>query len=348
MSAPRVTFCMEQTLGHRAHTKNIQDSLQSEHDVRLVEIPFQEAGRVPAPWAVRGSAVAFRRMRRERFDVAFYHTQTVALLAAQSCPKGSRFVVSVDATPKQLDEMGTYYAHRRQPAAVENAKAKLYRRVFNRSAGVVAWSDWAAQSLIHDYGVEASNIEIVHPGASSGFFAINRDSRAEVRKPRILFVGGDFERKGGRDLLAAYEKIRSRAELTIVTESAIEVPEGVEVVRGLKPGTHELFSVFASADIFCLPTKGDCTPVVLAEAQAAGLPVVTTSVGSNCDAVVHGRTGYIVRPGQTSALEEHLGRLSDNTQLRLELGQNARERAREVMDAAANARRLLDYARRVA
>lgn len=348
MSTPRVTFCMEQTLGHRAHTKNILNALASEERVRLVEVPYQERTRVRVPWAVRGSAIAMRRMRREHFDVAFFHTQTVALFASRSSRSGSKFVVSVDATPKQLDEMGGFYSHRQQAAGIERAKAKLYRAVFSRAAGIVAWSDWAAQSLIQDYGVEQTRIEVVHPGASTGFFKIRREAQNQLRKPRILFVGGDFERKGGRDLLAAYEGLRSSASLTIVTESTLEVPDGVEVLRGLNPGTPELFAAFANADVFCLPTHGDCTPVVLAEAQAAGLPVVTTSVGSNCDAVLHDATGYIVSPGDRESLEQYLGRLVENASLRREFSRNARGRAQQSMNAEANARRLLDFASRVA
>ena len=347
LKTPQVAFCMEQTLGHRAHTKNIQDSLRSDNRVQLVEVPYQEASRIRVPWAVRGSAIAMRRMRRERFDVAFFHTQTVALLAPQSGRAGSKFVVSVDATPKQMDEMGAFYSHGKQAAGIERAKAKWYRSVFKSAAGIVAWSYWAAESLGRDYGVDPSRIEIVHPGASAGFFEIPRQAQ-ERRKPRILFVGGDFERKGGGDLLAAYEGIRTSADLTIVTESTFEAPEGVEVLRGLKPGTPELFEAFAKADVFCLPTRGDCTPVVLAEAQAAGLPVVTTSVGSNCDAVLHERTGFIVQPGDRTSLEQYLGRLVENPSVRFEISRNARERAYEAMDAAVNARRLLEYARRVA
>lgn len=348
MNNPQVTFCMEQTLGHRAHTKNIHDALASEDRTRVVEVPYPEPTRVRVPWAVRGSAIAMGRMRRERFDVAFFHTQTVALFAPRSCRAGSKFVVSVDATPKQLDEMGTFYAHGKQAAAIERAKARWYRGIFERSAGIVAWSDWAALSLVRDYGVESSRVKIVHPGASAGFFQIPRESSTLPRKPRILFVGGDFERKGGRDLLAAYASIRSSADLTIVTESEFEVPKGIEVLRGLKPGTPELFAAFASADLFCLPTKGDCTPVVLAEAQAAGLPVVTTSVGSNRDTIAHGATGFIVEPGDRQALEEYLGVLVVDTALRTELSRNARDRAYSAMDAAANAQRLLDFARQVA
>lgn len=348
MNTPQVTFCMEQTLGHRAHTKNIQDSLVSEKGVRIIEVPYQETTRIRVPWAMRGSVMAMRRMRRERFDVAFFHTQTVALLAPQSGSPGSKFVVSVDATPGQMDEMGAFYAHGKQAMGIERAKAKWYRSVFKRASAIVAWSEWAAQSLVLDYEVDSSRIEVVHPGASTGFFEIPRNVDNPTRKPRILFVGGDFERKGGPDLLAAYEGIRSSADLTIVTESSFEAPEGVEVLRGLKPGTPELFAAFAKADVFCLPTLGDCTPVVLAEAQAAGLPVVTTSVGSNCDAVLHERTGFILQPGDKTSLEQYLGRLVENPSVRAEISRNARERAHEAMDAAANARRLLDFARRVA
>lgn len=346
VNSPRVTFCIEQTLGHRAHTRNIREALANEERAAFVDVEYPGTNPTRIPWALRGSGQAFRQMRRERSQVAFYHTQTISLFAARAHP-ATPFVVSVDATPVQLDSMGKFYAHSRRAPALERVKRRWYRNVFTQAAGFVAWSEWAADSLVADYEVPRDRIVTIHPGASSGFFQIDREVANRNGKPRVLFVGGDFVRKGGEDLLAALDSLGGRAELTIVTEANIEAPPGVEVLRGVAPGSPALYDAFARADVFCLPTYGDCTPVVLAEAQAAGLPIVTTSVGSNANTVIEGETGFLIEPGDRVALEARLSGLIECPSLRTRLGARAREHARETMDATANARRLFQFATQV-
>ncbi len=71
----------------------------------------------------------------------------------------------------------------------------------------------------------------------------------------------------------------------------------------------------------------------------AGLPVVATDVGSVAEAVADGETGYVVAPGDATALRERLGRLLRDPALRARLGARARGVAAERFTAAAMARR---------
>jgi glycosyltransferase involved in cell wall biosynthesis len=342
MTAPRLALCLEQTLGHRAHTLNLAREAGARGPrVDLLRVEYQDDARLPLPWAVEGSLQAIRRLRRlaHRPDVAFFHTSTVSLFAPRT---GVPYVVSVDATPLQLDAMGEFYRHRRMAPPLEAAKRGWYRRVFRGAAAMVAWSEWAARSLVDDYGVDPDRIVVAHPGAGPDFFAIERPRRDRADLPVILFVGGDFERKGGPDLLAAHERLRGRAQLLMVTGAPLAARPGVEVSAGISPGTPALIAAYARADIFCLPTRGDCTSVAIEEAMAAGLPVITTRVGSNPDTVRHGEEGILVEAGDVLALDDALERLVDDAALRLAMGRAAREAARERYDAGANARRVLD------
>ncbi|GAB4334508.1 MAG: glycosyltransferase family 4 protein [Dehalococcoidia bacterium] len=341
MPHPRITLCLEQTLGHRAHGQNLESVLDGRPEpIDVVRVEYPEVARVRVPWAVRGSIGALRGLRASgNADVALFHTQTISLFAPLA---RTPYVVSVDATPVQVDAMGRWYAHRRGPHMAEEAKRRWYARVFRGAAGVVAWSEWAADSLVVDYGVGRDRILVAHPGAPQAFFDIDR-ARPVSRLPRILFVGGDFRRKGGEGLLAAFRGLEGRAELVLVTEAAVHPEPGVRVLRGVRPGSEAQLRAYADADIFCLPTLGDCTPVALGEAMAAGLPVVTTSVGSNHETVRDGEHGFVVAPGDVGALREALSRLVDDAALRQAMGAAARSRAHDRMDAGKNAHRVLDY-----
>ncbi|MFN0146202.1 MAG: glycosyltransferase [Dehalococcoidia bacterium] len=347
MTGPALAFCLEQTLGHRAHGLNLEAAIAAAApDAAVHRIEYPEGSRLPVPWAVRGSALAWRSLRGGGKPAAtLFHTSTISLFAPQAA-RGGRYIVSVDATPAQLDQMGQWYGHAQGSARAERAKRAWYRRVLGGAASVVAWSSWAADSLVRDYGVRRERILVAHPGAGRGFFEIERDERPHT--PRILFVGGDFQRKGGDTLLEAFAPLAGRAELTVVSDAELPPMPGVRHERGLRPGTGGLVQAFAEADIFCLPTRGDCTPVAIGEAMAAGLPVITTRVGSNPETVVDGVDGLLIEPGSVASLAEALRSLVDDAGVRVRMGAAARAAAHERMDAEANALRIIERLKAVA
>lgn len=338
-----MTLCLEQTLGHRAHGQNLEAAVAGDANVDVLRVRYPEAPRLRIPWALRGSSQARRLLNGAgRRDVTLFHTQTISLLAP-AATRGRPYLVSIDATPAQVDEMGRWYRHRRLPAPFEWAKSAWYRRVFAGAAGMVAWSGWAAASLSGRYGVPRDRILVVHPGAGPAFFELQRPPAN--RLPRILFVGGDFERKGGRHLLDAFDRLHGRAELVCVTDAHLPYMPGLTVERGVTPGSERLLAAFAAADIFCLPTLGDCTSVAIGEAMAAGLPTVTTRVGSNAEVVRDGEHGLLIEPGSTRALSAALDHLVGDGAARARMGAAARAHARDCLDAAANARRILAHMR---
>ncbi|MGH2634174.1 MAG: glycosyltransferase family 4 protein, partial [Tepidiformaceae bacterium] len=308
-------------------------------------VPYRERGRLHVPWTIRGSLDASNALRRRQpADVTFFPTQSIGLFASHAVG-GRKYAISVDATPRQLDSMGMWYGHHRSRDSVEAMKRALYRRVLQRASFVVAWSDWARTSLVDDYGVAGESISVVHPGASAAFFSL---ARVPSPRPTILFVGGDFERKGGPLLLEVFARAQDRADLLLVTSAPVEERPGLRVVSDATPGSVQLLAAYASADIFCLPTYGDCTSVAVEEAMAAGLPVVTTGVGSNASTVRDGCSGIIVPTGSAEALNVALSRLIDDPALRTAMGAHGRDLAAKEMDADKNAIRIVSLMRSAA
>ena len=107
MTQPRLALCLEQTLGHRAHGRNIEEAITAAGvEADIVRVEYPERTRLPLPWAIRGSDIARRMLRaRQPADVTLFHTQTVSLFAPQAV-RGGKYIVSLDATPLQLDAMG--------------------------------------------------------------------------------------------------------------------------------------------------------------------------------------------------------------------------------------------------
>jgi glycosyltransferase involved in cell wall biosynthesis len=83
--------------------------------------------------------------------------------------------------------------------------------------------------------------------------------------------------------------------------------------------------VMSDADVVVLASRNEGTPVSLIEAAAAGTPVVATDVGGVSSVVEHGRTGLLVRPGDSSALAAAISRLVADPATAREFGVEARQ-----------------------
>jgi glycosyltransferase involved in cell wall biosynthesis len=349
----RFAFVLEQTLGHVAHTANLERALAGTDWVEgaVYKLPYEPRGaleRLPGfrNWSLRASLMARaalrRRCRQGPLDAAFVHTQVASLLSVgvmRSVPT----VVSLDATPVNFDDVGEAYGHRRGYPLAETLKAAVNQRAFMAAAALVTWSRLAADSLSADYGVPASRVHVIPPGVDLERFRPDPGERSDSLL-RVLFVGGDFARKGGPDLLAALQGL-PEAELDVVTGGDVgQVPANVRcrVHRGLRPGDPELLALYRRADVFALPSRGDCLPQVLAEAAASGLPLVATATGAMAEIVRDGVNGFLVPVGAPADLRLALRRLVTQPELRRAMGQASLELARSEHDALANHRRIFD------
>ncbi len=348
---PDFAFVLEDSLGHATHALNLKRALSRRSDVRATvidvrNVPASGLWRLPGlrNWSFRASSIARRglraRMAAGRPDAIFIHTQ-VAALRAVGIMRSVPTVVSLDATPRNFDEQGETYGHRLGHPAAEALKQRLNRRALLAARRLVTWSGWARDSLVRDYGVPAELVEVIHPGVDLSLF--RPGTRRPAARPRLLFVGGDFVRKGGRDLLRAVETLADRVQLDIVTSAGFDVPPGlpVRVHRGLTPNSEELLALFREADVFVLPTRGECFAQVIPEAMASGLPIVATGVAGIPEMVRPGVNGFLVPPSDPAALAAALDRLAADPGLRAELGAASLAIARREHDAMANADRIL-------
>jgi glycosyltransferase involved in cell wall biosynthesis len=351
----RCEVVLEQTLGHVTHGQNLRRLLpeRDDLDVTFVPIPFEVEGLarlVPGwnNWTIRAGARARRRLRAAGRrhpppDVRFVHTQVPAVLLGRAL-EAVPTVVSLDATPLQYDSLGEHYQHAPGPAALERLKTRLNRRCFERAAHIVTWAQWTKDGLVADYGIGPERITVIAPGVDTARWR-GRDGAPDPDGPvRILFVGGDLRRKGGHHLLEAFEHLRSdhgeRVELHLATPTPVDERPGVTVHATMTPNSPELIDLYHRCDVFCLPTLGDCLPMVLPEAAAAGLAIVSTSVGAIPEIVRHEETGLLVEVGEVAQLAAALDRLVRDEVLRTRAAAAAGDLVGREHDAAVNAGRL--------
>lgn len=356
----RFVFVLEQTLGHAAHARNLEPVLKAHPHVEATVIPimFDAAPvmqRLPGlrTWSIRASwmarAALRRRLRRGPVDALYIHTHVAALLVTDLM-RFTPTVVSLDATSGGFDTVGAAYGHRRHGRSAEAAKRLIHRRAFNRAAALVTWSQWAADSLVQDYGTAPERISVIAPGVDLARFRPALPV-ATGGATRVLFVGGDFLRKGGAELLRATEGMAGTVELDIVTGSAVlNMPRNVScrVHTGMAPQSEALVELYRRADLFALPSRGDCSPQVVAEAMASGLPVVASDVGAIREMVRDGENGYLIPVGDVGSLRRAIETLAERPALRRAMGRRSRRIAERQHDADTNNRSILSLMTRLA
>lgn len=295
---------------------------------------------------VRGWLDTHRGLRGWAPDALVFNTHKIAMLCQWDMLRTPSILIT-DVTPAQYDRLADLYDHKVDASgAVRAAKHALNSLNFRLAGGLAVSSNWTRDSLIDEYGVAPERVHVIPIGVDTDYWRPRSAPRAQPERVQLLFVGGHFERKGGRLLLDAFRALRlhERAELHVVTRDQIQPEPGVVIHGGLRNNSEELRQLYQQADVFVIPTLADCFSNVSLEAMASGLPVIATNMGGIPDIVAHGQTGILLEPGNARQLAEALSKLVDNAQTRVAFGAAARRRALSHFDARANAGRILDLA----
>lgn len=168
-----------------------------------------------------------------------------------------------------------------------------HKKIFKKCNKIMCWTDASINNINRIYGIDKSKLyKVPAPFLIEKISILPRNTPI---KPRVLFIGGDWFRKGGDVLLNAWKtRLSTKCELTILTsDKSLEI-EGANIYTNIRYGTLEHKQIFEHNDILILPARFDAYPQVIGEAAAGGLAVVTTkfALGSP-EIVLHGKSGYI-------------------------------------------------------
>jgi glycosyltransferase involved in cell wall biosynthesis len=356
-----VWFCAWNVAGVKTQYENVRSAAQTLPDValRYVEItPWKPGGvieRLPllsarSKGSLRSIACAAPLFWQGPVDV-FWTQADTALFPVFSTR--ARFLsipwaLSTDATTAQVESFPEY------GMGAPNGHVSLKHRVRNRMAAycyqhaslLLPWSQWAADAILREYAVPAERVHVVPPGVDLRLWP-RRMRRAEGESlPRLLFVGGDFERKGGPLLLDVFRtRFRGRCELHLVTKDAVEAEDGIFVYSDLGPNDPRLRHLYQTCDALVLPTRADCFSLASIEAMAAGLPVITCAVGGIPEIVEDGGSGWLLPVHDGHALAEAIDALLVDPARAEAFGLRGRAIAEERFDARKNAEKVFGLLR---
>lgn len=264
--------------------------------------PFQAA-----PVIAQYATDAARKIRAVSPDVVFAPAGSTF---AWNVPAGFPLVYASDATFRLIEDYHPNY--RNLSRAARESSERLERDTIARADLILYPSQWAAESAVRDYGADPARVHVVPWGANFKE-APDRCSVLGSRKPgpcRLLFIGVNWGEKGADTAVETLAELRARGIETELVICGCTPPkpvsqEGLTIIPYLDKNDREqrgrLDQLYRDADLFLLPTRADCNPMVLCEAAAYGLPSIVRATGGVPYVVREGETGFLVPPDATKA-----------------------------------------------
>jgi glycosyltransferase involved in cell wall biosynthesis len=244
--------------------------------------------------------IAAKRLAGQAFDVIFAPSAEPEIAFLKT---DIPIVLVEDATYGQLINYYPAYSNLLKRSVYElNA---LEKQALDKASLVVLWSEWAARSVIDGYQVHPEKVRVVPSGANFNTAPAEEQvlRREKSGSCRLLFVGVDWERKGGE---IAFEALLKLHEMGIQAELIVcgcTPPEGfshayMRVIPFLDKNDarqrQELETLYMTSDFLFLPTRCDAYGLVFCEASAYGLPAITTNTGGVSGVVVEGENGFML------------------------------------------------------
>lgn len=241
---------------------------------------------------------------------------------------------------------------------VEEREAEL-REKLAAAAFVVCISDFTRSQLLRIADpADWSKVHVVRCGVDLARFT----PRVEVPRhqpPRIAMVARVSAEKGHAILIDALALLRDRGTPMLLDAVGPEVDGHGDLLRrraadagvagaitwhgSLPP--DGVAAALAGDDVFCLPTFAEGLPVVIMEAMARGVPVVTTYIGGIPELAVHGETALVVPAARADLLADALAQIMGDAELQSRLVANAKVAVAERHDVHRNAQQLADLFR---
>ena len=241
-----------------------------------------------------------------------------------------------------------------------NRRGQFFRELYGRNRhclfeeadGFIAVSEFIRSQLIKN-GCPESKIRVHYIGIDTEKFTPNPEIKKE---PIVLFVGRFVEKKGCEYLIKAMAQVQTtfpEVELVLIGDGPLR-SELEELAKkslrsyrflGVQPSTT-VKEWMGRSLLLCAPSvtteKGETEglPIVILEAMAMGLPVVSSLHAGIPEAVVSGETGFLATEKKWQAIAEHISTLVKNSQLRENFAVAGRKLAVEKFNLQSNTQKL--------
>ena len=181
----------------------------------------------------------------------------------------------------------------------------IENKTFKNADALVFSSEWAADSARNDYNVPEEKIHLIPYGANMDIFPDKKEvAEKDFGQPlKLLFLGVDWKRKGGEIVFNTFMDLQNRGVDVELTVCGCTPPEKfkdpkMKVIPFLNKNDQKdakvLYEILLDHHFLFVPSRSDCTPIAFCEANAFGLPVVSTDVGGISSLIKDGVNGHVL------------------------------------------------------
>ena len=236
----------------------------------------------------------------------------------------------------------------------QKAKKDIFhKKIYARVDKVLANSRVIYGNILNTHPVKRSQVDLFHIGVDTDKFKPNPAARVKIRREfaipenaLVIGIAGRLQRAKGyfeflemaarlsRNTAAAYFLLiggtsrGEEGEAERIRKKADELNLGNRLIfTGFR---KDLEQVLQALDIFVFPSYAEAYGLVVLEAMASGLPVVSSDCDGILDIVVAGKTGELVPPKNADELTQRVQKLIEEPDLRKKYGKNGRDRVKET------------------
>jgi len=265
----------------------------------------QRYGLGAVPFRARSARVnAALRGASRRYDAVIQIGATFA--TSKAARRGAPYIIYCDSNVAYSSRGAPYSAASRLSREELESALRREQRVYDAADRIWSMSDALASSFRDDFAQPPAKITTIYAGANNPPCPIP----GARREPRILFIGKDHERKGSAILLQAFEIVRRElpdAELHLVGGFTATADRPGVVSHGFVAcstlaGRGQFDHLFATASVFCLPSRYEPFGIAFVEAMRAGLPCVGSRAWAMPEIIDEGKTGWLVEDGSVEEL----------------------------------------------
>lgn len=270
-----------------------------------------------------------KKIKNQELDLIF--APTASSLVAYLNISIPIISISDSTVARMIDYYQTYtnLSH----SSIEQAN-EIERRNIEKSSIVIYPSKWAAESAINDYGANKDKIKVIPFGAN--LIEIPETNTLNFNKTldeiHFLFLGVEWERKGGETVLKTLQLLRSKGLNVFLTICGctpnIQKEDFITIIpfidKNTVVGEEKIAALFRKSHFLFLPSKAECFGIVFCEASAFGVPSLSIVTGGIGDAVLDGVNGFKIKTPSPELFSELIIELTKSTEKYRELSKSSR------------------------
>jgi glycosyltransferase involved in cell wall biosynthesis len=286
------------------------------------------------------------KKRAGGFDIV--HSNGLSAFSLRRKAISSPFVITIHhLTKTTLKTLGANLTARVRNLRGEAGISSIIEPYCIRRADrIIAVSQFTKRDIVNIYGIPESKIEVIYHGVQPDNYVFPEEARLKLRsslgiesQPMALFVGRLVPRKGVDILLRALPRVIKEMDVKLVLAGsgnqshyqqlaeALDVSDKVTFLGRVPDETLNL--LYASCDVFVLPSRLEGLGIVIIEAMAAGKPVIATNAGGIPELIEAGQNGILTEAGNEGELASAIIKVLGDRSLSRTIGENNTRKVQE-------------------